>query len=190
MADKQTLRQVYLEKRLFLSQKELQHRDKLLRHKVLEFLTERSLNAIHTFLPIKKKNEPDTLQIIKQLSVNRSDSVFYVSKTLPEGKLDHYKLEGRTTLELNKWGIPEPVNGKKTELEGLSAILVPLITFDKTGHRIGYGKGYYDRFLLHYPEVLKVGLALGPPLDLIPYAEPTDVKLDYCISPFAEYDFT
>ncbi len=189
MADKQILRNVYLEKRIFLSKDEFDLRNALLQRRVLDFLKEKECSSLHTFLPIKKKKEVDTLPIIELLKAKQNKLNFFVSKSLPKGKLEHYKLEDSTVLEKNKWGIPEPTNSIPVDVKNVDIIFIPLITFDKKGHRIGYGKGYYDRFLQECPNALKVGLTLAPPLDIIPYVESTDITMDWCITPFEDYQF-
>lgn len=189
MADKQVLRRVYLEKRLLLSRLELERRNKLVHQRVIEFLSLRQFNSLHTFLSIEKNNEVNTRSIIDALKPLNNNLSFYISKTMPKGKLTHYLWDESTLFEKNKWEIPEPVNATSIKPETIDVILVPLITFDKNGHRIGYGKGYYDRFLSDYPDALKIGVSLAPPLDNIPYVESTDVKLDRCVTPFQSYQF-
>ena len=65
-----------------------------------------------------------------------------------------------------------------------------MLIFDLKGNRIGYGKGYYDRFLQECrQDVLKVGLTSNVPLDLIPGVEEHDMPLDYCIYPYGVLRF-
>lgn len=189
MADKKELRRVYLEKRRLLSKHEFDYRNQQLQTRVLEFLGGTDFNVIHSFLPILEHKEVNTLAIIEAIRKLNSKTRFYISKTLSHGKLEHFEMDRLTILENNKWGIPEPVNALGADINNIDVIFIPLIIFDKNGHRLGYGKGYYDRFLPECPKAIKVGLALCPPLDIIPYVEDTDVKLDYCISPFVAYKF-
>ena len=71
-----------------------------------------------------------------------------------------------------------------TELiKKLDVIFVPLLAYDEKGNRIGYGKGFYDRFLANCkPDTLFVGLSFFPPEKNISVEE-TDVPLHYCITP-------
>ncbi|GAB4226510.1 MAG: 5-formyltetrahydrofolate cyclo-ligase [Chlamydiales bacterium] len=60
-----------------------------------------------------------------------------------------YQVTHHTQLRSSQWGIPEPIPArcKEIELNSLSLVVIPALAFDKTGHRLGYGKGYYDRFM-------------------------------------------
>src|SRR5690606_18077321 len=97
--------------------------------------------------------------------------------------------EKETPLKLNQWNVPEPVNKGQTSEEFFHTdddilVIVPLLVYDKKGNRIGYGKGYYDRFLAHKTNnTLIVGLSFFEPEEHIPDAEETDVPLDYAFTP-------
>jgi 5-formyltetrahydrofolate cyclo-ligase len=148
-------------------------------------------SVIHAFLPILKNREPDTFPILSTLERDFGAEL-YVSRSLPEGELLHYPYQSSASYPLNAWGIPEP-----TGPDGLSSaaffqqhaqedilVLVPLLAFDKHGHRIGYGKGYYDRFLQHAtPKTLKMGLSLLEAVDEITDPGTLDIPLDFCITP-------
>jgi 5-formyltetrahydrofolate cyclo-ligase len=67
---------------------------------------------------------------------------------------------------------------------------MPLLAFDSKGDRVGYGKGYYDRFLAACrKDVLKIGLSYFPPVSSIDDIEIFDKKLDFCITPERVYAF-
>ena len=88
------------------------------------------------------------------------------------------------------WGIPEPVGGTVLKPTDLDIVLIPLLAFDKNGHRVGYGKGFYDRYLLNCrPDCLKIGISLFDPVDLIEEVESHDIPLDIAICPAKLYDF-
>ena len=104
--------------------------------------------------------------------------------------LSHYLLTSTTELAENKWGILEPLAAEPMAETAIDLILVPLLGFDKQGHRIGYGKGFYDRFLhLCRPDVLKVGLSLELPVAKITDVHAGDVLLDYAVTPEKVYTF-
>ncbi|UII28613.1 5-formyltetrahydrofolate cyclo-ligase [Fulvivirga maritima] len=188
MIDKNTLRKAYLRKRRLLAEEEFTRRNQLLQSRFERFVEENVPKAVHTFLSIEKQAEVSTfplIAIMKEAGVEK----IAISKSLPAGELSHYWLNEKAVLKNNKWGIPEPVEGMAADIHELNMVLVPLISFDKAGHRIGYGKGYYDRFLSKIPNVITVGLSLSPPLDSIPFTGELDVALNYCITPFATYRF-
>ena len=72
----------------------------------------------------------------------------------------------------------------------IEVVFVPLLGYDLKGNRVGYGKGFYDRFLSECkPETLKIGLSFFEPEELITDVFVEDVKLDYCVTPKETYQF-
>ena len=114
-----------------------------------------------------------------------------VSKTdIKNHQLRHFLLTDNTVIKKNKWNIPEPTGGIEIPEEKLDVVFIPLLAFDKTGHRIGYGKGFYDNFLQKCkPGVLKIGLSLFEAEDSIAEVFEHDVALDYCVTPKTVYQF-
>lgn len=176
MADKGTLREVYLSKRLMLSVAEYERRSAKLIAKAIDLIIERNAKNVHIFLPIVAKNEVDTWQVINYFNDN-PEVRFIIPKTQPQGELNHYLLNEQCRIELNNWGIPEPISGEIADINSIDLVFVPLVVADKYGNRIGYGKGYYDRFLAR-TDVFKVGLSMQTLLDEIPFIEETDAALD------------
>ena len=129
-----------------------------------------------------QKKGINTLQLIEYF---RSDpkKTFIIPKSEEEGELSHYLLNGQTVIRNNKWGVPEPLHGEKAAINDIDFVVVPLVIADKANHRIGYGKGYYDRFLKVIPNAYKVGVSLLPSLDQIPYVEANDVPLNRIVLP-------
>ena len=92
-------------------------------------------------------------------------------------ELTHSELTSIEEISTNQWGIMEPKTKILTDLDDIDIILVPLLALDKKGNRLGYGKGYYDKFLTS-SKSLKIGLVFEDFVyDTIPY-ENHDVKLD------------
>ncbi len=100
-------------------------------------------------------------------------------------EMKHFIMDAELILEENSYGIPEPKSGNMGSFYKIEVILVPLLAADRSGNRIGYGKGFYDRLLADIKDdVLKIGLCIGPLFDRFDFVEPHDIKLDYCITPF------
>jgi 5-formyltetrahydrofolate cyclo-ligase len=88
------------------------------------------------------------------------------------------------------WGIPEPEGGQIIEPVKFDILLLPLVTFDLKGNRVGYGRGFYDRYLMNCrPDCLKIGISLFDPVALIEDVERHDIPLDVAICPAKLYDF-
>ena len=88
------------------------------------------------------------------------------------------------TLKVNKYGMLEPAENKNFLIPDI--LLVPLLAFDKRNYRLGYGKGYYDRFLNKYLKINKNILTIGVAFSFQKHDKlPTsnyDVKLDYILT--------
>ena len=103
--------------------------------------------------------------------------------------MSHYLLTDNTRIKPNIWNIPEPQDGVQIEASKLEVIFVPLLAFDKVGHRVGYGKGFYDVFLKKCPNAVKIGLSFFEADEKIKDIHPDDIALDYCLTPNQIYQF-
>ncbi|MFZ9661276.1 MAG: 5-formyltetrahydrofolate cyclo-ligase, partial [Chitinophagaceae bacterium] len=93
-------------------------------------------------------------------------------------------------LKKNVYGISEPVDGNLIAIELLDMVLMPLLAFDLDGNRVGFGKGYYDRFLKSCRrDIVKIGLSFLDPLDKISDINSYDIPMDFCITPKMTYAF-
>ena len=188
---KEVLRKQYLEKRRALSISESRQLSEALCNTFFRSVDLSSIRVLHTFLPIEKNNEPNTFYIIDYIQKAFPSIQFSIPRVKrEEGSLENFYWEGPDQLSKNKWGIPEPRYGQPTPTEKIDMVLVPLLVFDQHGHRVGYGKGYYDRFLtLCRKGCKKIGLSFFPPVDLIGASEGHDQKLDQVITPEKSYPF-
>lgn len=137
----------------------------------------------HIFLSIVEYNEINTDYILNILS--GKDKHIVLSKSdFKTNEMQHFLLTDSTLIKTNEYNIPEPVDGIAIEPSKIDVVFVPLLAFDKTGHRIGYGKGFYDRFLSQCkPETIKIGLSFFRAEAQITEVFETDIKLDYCVTP-------
>ncbi len=141
-----------------------------------------NIKAIHFFLPIVAKREPDTFLMIDWLQGVHPEIEIIVSKAdFETSVMNHYTYAGKNDLINNHYHIPEPQMAKATTTKP-DMVIVPLLAFDNKGFRVGYGKGFYDRFLQNL-ETLKVGLSFFDAGEYIEDANEYDIQLDQCITP-------
>ncbi len=186
--NKDELRRVYKQKRSELTPLERELKSREIAQNFFKILKNRpEIETIHIFLPIKRLAEIDTfpmLQTMQQLGYS-----VYTSMILENGYMDILDISNLEEFEEDSWGIPLPVKKRSANQQNIDLVLIPLLVFDEQGHRIGYGKGYYDRFLEQIGrDVLKVGLSFFEPLALI-NNEIHDIKLDFCITPQKVHEF-
>ena len=190
---KAELRKLFLEKRNSLSTQKSEELDQKILDHFISYFTIAGFGKIHPYLPMKKANEIDTYKLIGAIREIHSDIEISAPRmSEKEYKLDHYRFGEPKSLETNKWGIPEPPADRDNSIEigELDMVIVPLLAFDISGHRVGYGKGYYDRFLAACePGTLKVGLSRFDPVELIVDSNEHDVKLSACVTPETVYTF-
>jgi len=143
----------------------------------------------HLFLSIKEQKEINTDYILNILS--GKDKNIVVSKSdFSTGKMDHFLLTDNTIIKKNTYNIPEPIDGIEIPSQKIEVVFVPLLAFDEEGHRVGYGKGFYDRFLAECkPKTLKIGLSFFEAETKIKDVFDSDIALDYCVTPKQVYTF-
>ena len=143
----------------------------------------------HLFLTMESQKEVHT-DVILNILAGKDKEVIVSRSDFSSCMMVHYLLTDNTKLVLSEYGIPEPVEGIEVPSNKIDVVFVPLLGFDAQGHRVGYGKGFYDRFLAECkPGVIKIGLSFfeAEP-DAIPHND-TDVALDYCVTPQRVYRF-
>ena len=185
-----------------MTKKELRHKYKTLRKQMsLEQIDELSLDIAnqilkltvwehtfyHLFLSIEEQKEVNTDYILNILS--GKDKNIVISKSdFKTGFMTHFLLTDNTKIKKNRHHIPEPVDGIAIAPNTIDVVFIPLLAFDKAGNRVGYGKGFYDRFLADCkPETIKIGLSFFEAEDKITDVHESDVKLDYCVTPKTIY---
>ena len=148
-----------------------------------------NLQNYHVFFPIEKHKEVDSKLII-QIAQGKDKNVILPKLNLESKTIDSFLLTDSTPLKTNHLGISEPFNGIQINNNQIDLVFVPLLAFDNFGHRVGYGGGYYDKFLSKCPHAIKVGLSYFDPINKIEDINSKDIKLDYCITPNKVYKFS
>ena len=143
----------------------------------------------HLFLSIAEQKEVDTEFILHVLQ-GKDKNVVIPRTDIENNTLINYLLTETTKIKKNRWNIPEPVDGIEIPSEKIDVVFVPLLAFDKNGHRIGYGKGYYDKFLSTCkPNIIKIGLSFYEAEEAFKDVYSSDIPLDYCVTPKKVYTF-
>lgn len=188
---KQELRKIYLQKRKALSEAEYSQLNFQLYQNFFSNIDLSFIHTIHTFLPITVKREVDTWLIIDRIRREFPHIRLAIPKVNPQtGVFDSFYFEGLHQLAANEWGIQEPKQGIPTEPEKVDLVFIPLLAYDKKGYRVGYGKGFYDKFLATCrTDCKKVGLSLFNAEEKIDNANELDVRMDLCITPSTIINF-
>ena len=189
--NKRELRRLFLEKRKSLSDDEARAVSRQLAGRFVHTFNPQPGQCLHVYLPLLRQREIDTFLLVEQVRA------FYPHVRIVAPRADvatlgmeSYPFDETTELALTQWGIPEPAGGEPVAPEAIDWMVVPLLACDGRGYRVGYGKGFYDRYLARCrPDVRKVGLAYFDPVPEITDIGPHDVRLDYCLTPGRVWEF-
>lgn len=189
MLDKKTVRETHIGLRKKLSKEECSELSQKLCTKFFSSIDLSAIKTLHTFLPIVSKNEPDTWLIIEKLQKEFPQVRISIPKVNKHHLLNFY-FDGQVELKKNQWNILEPVSGEQTSIATIDLVLVPLLAFDSKGNRVGYGKGFYDRFLSECKaSCMKIGLSFFGPTEQLIRVDPFDVQLNTVITPVQVFQF-
>ncbi len=188
---KAELRTIYLERRRSLSVEDTAKSSRLIANRFFGSFDLATIRSLHCFIPIAKFNEIDTALIFRKVW-----SDFPATRTVAPrvnretDELQNLVFASDTELVESPWGVGEPKSGDTVGASQIDMVLVPLLCFDERGYRVGYGKGFYDKFLSQCrTDCLKIGLSFFKPVEQIDDVHDTDVRLDVCITPDSEYRF-
>lgn len=187
-----------------MTKKEVRQKYKLLRQELLTDQVEDKSLAIanqvlkldcwdkttyHIFLPIVSQKEVNT-EYILQILAGKDKNVVVSKADFDTREMTHFLLTDATTIKENQYQIPEPIDGIEVPSAKIDVVFVPLLAYDKLGNRVGYGKGFYDKFLASCrPDCIKIGLSFFSPESHLEAVDLLDVKLDFCVTPDAIYQF-
>jgi len=187
---KTVLRNIYKQKRNLISAKEKSKWSDLL---LINFqkIELPFIQCVHTYLAIYAQNEIHTQQILGYLEfLNPGLQVSIPKINNDTGQIEHYIYKDDMEMMINNFGIAEPAGGEKIAATDIDVVLTPLIAFDKNGNRVGYGKGFYDKFLQQCrSDVIKIGLSFFEAEDTIDDINQFDIPLNYCVTPQTIYHF-
>ena len=186
---KKELRQKYKALRRELSLDEIETNSLSIANKLLQLDIWDRL-YFHLFLTIEEQKEINT-EFILQILAGKDKEIVVAKTDFNSIQMTHYLLTDNTKFKKNEYNIPEPVDGIEVPVSKIDVVFVPLLAFDIMGNRVGYGKGFYDKFLSQcQPETIKIGLSFFEAEEEIVDVYQDDIRLDYCITPNKIYNFS
>jgi 5-formyltetrahydrofolate cyclo-ligase len=165
--------------------------DDLLLIQLQNLAFESSIEVLLSYWPLEQHCEMNTLLYTHYLE----HAIPGLKVTFPLLDMETKQMQAilvheETDFVENEYGIPEPEEGDEIAAEEIDLVFVPLLAFDKEGFRVGYGKGFYDRFLQKCrKDVITVGFSYFDPVDKIEDRNQYDVPLNFCITPSRIYEF-
>ena len=179
---KQELRALYKQKRNNLTEIQIKGLQENIYQQIYN-LDLSTVKNVHLFLSMPKFKEIDTAPLITWFR-NKNKRIVVSKCNFKDNTLSHFYLEEDTVLSLNKFGVLEPVAAELVEENKLDLIFIPMLISDDKKFRVGYGKGFYDRFLSNCRKDAKfIGLNFFPPITAIEDKNEFDIPLHQVIYP-------
>ena len=178
---KKEIRKKYLEMRKTLSNDEVLSFSKQIFENFIANFKIQEGQKIHIFISVAKFNEVQTVFFISHFLKNNVQ-VFLPKMTGDDIVAVPFTKD--TKMKVNSWGIAEPVSDEDAGITDFDYVITPLLYCNAEGNRVGFGKGYYDRFFAKInPGCKKIGVGFYPPDEKVDDVSPTDVPLDYLVTP-------
>lgn len=177
-AAKQALRDSVKKRRFALSPEEIREKSRAVTARLLALLDGTKTVMVY----VSKPPEVDTIELIDALLVRGTRVVVpIIEKDTHSLRLSY--LESRDVLVESTFHVPEPVGHEiPAATTDLDTVVVPMVGFDRSGNRLGYGAGYYDRFLAGCPGLCTIGIAFAcQEVGVVPH-EPFDRQMDVLIT--------
>lgn len=185
---KSELRKTYKAKRKALSEDDIDNLSLAISNQLLK-LPIWDHSFYHVFFAIEEQKEINTDYILNILS-GKDKNILISKSDFKTGEMTHFLLTDNTKIKKNSYNIPEPIDGIEISNDKIEVVFIPLLAFDRQGNRVGYGKGFYDRFLAKCkPDTIKIGLSFFEAENEITHVFDSDIKLDYCVTPKQSYQF-
>ncbi len=186
---KSEVRAVYLSKRKLLTDSELSGLETAINRQFSQ-LSFVSLRVLLSYQPIHRQKEFTPVEPETQLRQQFPAIQVCYPHVVESFRMVARPVTSQTEWTTNIWGIAEPFSTEEADPKTIDIIFVPLIAVTMQGFRIGYGKGFYDRYMMQCrPDVLKVGFSFFEPIPAVNDISQFDVPLNYCITPTKIYEF-
>lgn len=183
---KKELRRELIKKRLEMSKDEVETKSNKIMDRLIEILKDKKIKNIMLYYPIK--NEVSTLKLAlfcfdMEIGVIFPKSIKETYTILP------CKIKSFDDLEEGEYGIPEPKIFEIVNKNDIDIVIVPGVAFSRSGYRLGYGAGYYDRFLSDYRGI-KIGVCYSFQICDSVFNEEYDAKMDAIVTENEVFEFT
>lgn len=152
---KKELREKYTELRMSLNAQSAEEKSREIHQHLFKLKVFMDSKTIHTYVSMNHRNEVDTFLLIHEALQMGKNIV--IPRIEDDTQLSHHQISDTANLKRNEWGVPEPTGEGITAHEALDLILVPMLSGDQFRNRLGYGKGFYDRFLKE-TDAFRIGL--------------------------------
>lgn len=180
---KNLIRKVYLEKRENLTKKQFSILEADVIDNAIHIIKQLKPTLVHCYIPIAHKREINTQLIFEYCWSNNIKTVVPISD-FDNSTMTSVERNNSTKIEIAQYGIPEPINPVIISDSKIDLIITPLLAFDHNGHRVGFGKGFYDRFFTKCNNnITKIGLSLFDSINKIEDVDKYDSPLDYVATP-------
>ena len=187
---KKALRELYKEKRKSISSKEKLRLDDLLLIRFQQIYFE-DVAVLLTYWPMANMQEPNT-HLFSGFMRHAVPGlqIAYPVADFSKAHMHAAMINEETVYHTNVYGITEPKEGIVVAPAEIDIVFVPLLVCDADGYRVGYGKGFYDKYLAQCREdIIKIGFSYFEPIEKISDTDVFDVPLNYCITPQNLYEF-
>ncbi|HYF31130.1 MAG TPA: 5-formyltetrahydrofolate cyclo-ligase [Chitinophagaceae bacterium] len=187
---KSALRTIYKDKRSALSATDRMKLDDLI---LIQFqkLQLPDVLSLMSYWPMQTHHEVNTLPMTDYVQFRIPGlQLAYPKIDYEQVSMVAIAVDDDTEYETNAYGIAEPLSNKVMPPGELDMIFVPMLAYDKQGYRVGYGKGFYDRYLKSCrQDVITVGFSYFEAEPLISDVNEFDIPLNFAITPERIYEF-
>lgn len=176
--DKKFIRKDLLEQRALLTKEDVRLRSQAMEAHLVSWLMNRNITSLFLYAPIR--NEP----ILTGLITAHKKLNFALPVVVGPSEMVFYQVNDATSYAVNRWGIPEPDEQHRKKVcsgDDKTLIVMPAVAADLTGIRLGYGAGFYDRYLEKSNSIHMIAVFSEFILPSIP-SEKHDIKADFILT--------
>ena len=181
-AEKSVIRKKLLDFRSALDAEEVSDHSQQIVARLMKSDLLSASESILFYWPLQGKNEIDLRSILPLLRNTTKELYLPVINRISDRSMIARRIETESDLDLGPFSTQEPRNGKMISPDKLDLVIIPGIAFDRSGTRIGYGGGFYDRYLPKCTDAIFLGVCMRIMLqDLLP-REGHDVAVNHILT--------